>query len=81
MTVPQCEGNRGEGELKHLFEVEGDQTISMQKLNGTESQRTPKWGAIEILDTQVGLGVRGPWVLLENSWTIVSVAYTLCLNH
>ena len=58
MTVPQCEGNRGEGELKHLLEVEGDQTISMKNLARTLSQRTPKWGAIEIFSHSGFFGVR-----------------------
>ena len=37
-----------------------------QKLNGTESQRTPFSKLLELLDTQVSGSVQ--WVLLEISW-------------
>ncbi len=42
-----------------------------QKLNGTESQRTPKWVARAIRYS--GWGVRETWVLLEISWIMFKV--------
>ncbi len=46
--------------------------IFHQKLNGTESQQTPK--LLELLDTQVFSG-SVQWVLLEISWTYSSLKF------
>ena len=50
-----------------LFQCFETSHLLHQKLNGTESQRTPKRVAIELLDTQVFSGFV-QWVLLEISW-------------
>ena len=51
-------------------------TIVHQKVNGTESQRTPKLRLFAMIDTP-GLGVRETWVRpLEISWMIL-FCYTL----
>ena len=44
-------------------------TSGHQKMNGTESQRTPFSKLLQVEIRYSGLnGVRGPWVLLETSW-------------
>ena len=50
------------GKKKYIY-ITG---IFHQKLNGTESQRTPKEVAIELLDTQ-GFSGSVQWVLLQIS--------------
>ncbi len=48
----------------------GEEVYIHQKLNGTESQRTPDQVSCDRAIRHSGLGVRETWVLLEISWII-----------
>ena len=59
-----------------------DMESTHQKLNGTESQRTPDQVSCDssLLDNYWGLGVRETWILLEISWKVLNQVIHQSMN-